>query len=234
MELIKVEYDDNEQVVSARDLYEFLNLSERFSKWWDRMISYGFKEGIDYTPYQKVHPRNKQEITDYSIKLSMAKELSMIQRTEKGKQARQYFIQIEKAWNTPEMVMARALQQANKSILYYKEQIQSLEFKIEEDKPKVELADLILEEDRYFDFERASKMINIKGWGRNTLFKKFREAGYLDKNNKPYQKYVDAGYFKLIPTIKKYPDGNVMFKTLMSGKVVKKIIKKFKKGIDII
>lgn len=96
MELIKINYDsNNEQVVSARDLYDFLELSERFSKWWDRMIGYGFEENIDYTPYQKVHPKNKQEITDYVIKLSMAKELSMIQRTEKGKQARLYFIECE-------------------------------------------------------------------------------------------------------------------------------------------
>lgn len=96
MELIKINYNTNqEQVVSARDLYDFLELSERFSKWWDRMISYGFVDGVDFTPYQKVHPNNKQEITDYTIKLSMAKELSMIQRTEKGKQARLYFIECE-------------------------------------------------------------------------------------------------------------------------------------------
>lgn len=97
MELIKITTNEqNEQLVSARELYDFLELSERFSKWWDRMIDYGFVEGIDYTPYQKVHPKNKQEIVDYAIKLDMAKELSMIQRTDKGRKARLYFIECEK------------------------------------------------------------------------------------------------------------------------------------------
>ena len=85
-ELIKIEERNGEQLVSSRELYDFLELSERFSKWWDRMIGYGFVEGTDYTPYQKVHPQNKQIIDDYVIKLDMAKELSMLQRTEKGKQ----------------------------------------------------------------------------------------------------------------------------------------------------
>lgn len=100
MELIKINYsNNNEQVVSARDLYDFLELSERFSKWWDRMIGYGFTDGVDYTRVQKstvVNNGAKKEIGDYAIKLSMAKELAMIQRTEKGKQARLYFIECEK------------------------------------------------------------------------------------------------------------------------------------------
>lgn len=130
--------------------------------------------------------------------------------------------------DSDEDIMARALIIAQKTIEKKNQKIKLLETKIEEDKPKVELADLLLEEDKYFDFEKASKMINIKGWGRNTLFKKFREAGYLDSHNKPYQRYVDAGYFKLIPTTKKYPDGNIICKTLMSGKVIEKIIKNLK------
>lgn len=135
--------------------------------------------------------------------------------------------------DTDEEIMARALLVAQKTIEKKNQKIKVLENKIEENKPKVELADLLLEEDRYFDFEKASKMINIKGWGRNTLYKKFREAGYLDSYNKPYQKYVDAGYFKMVPTNIKRHNGDIIFKTLMSGKVIEKIIKKFKKSIDI-
>ena len=94
-ELINVYEGENQDdvIVSGRELYEFLEVKERFSKWWDRMIGYGFDKGVDYTPYQKVHPQNKQEVTDYWMKLDMAKELSMIQRTDKGKMARQYFIE---------------------------------------------------------------------------------------------------------------------------------------------
>ena len=87
---------ENEPIVSGRELYAFLKIKERFSKWFDRHLEFGFQLDIDYTPYQMVHPRNKQEFTDYAMTLDMAKEVSMLQRNEKGKEARQYFIQVEK------------------------------------------------------------------------------------------------------------------------------------------
>lgn len=97
-ELIKVNRENN--TVSARELHEFLEIGTRFDKWFIRMISYGFEEKVDYEKIvSKVHaqkrPRTYEQV-DYEITLDMAKELSMIQRTEKGKQARQYFIQCEK------------------------------------------------------------------------------------------------------------------------------------------
>lgn len=96
-ELIKITTNDaGQQLISGRELFEFLEAKERYSKWFDRMIGYGFVEGIDYTPYQKVHPLNDQEITDHVLTIDMAKEISMLQRTEKGKQARLYFIEVEK------------------------------------------------------------------------------------------------------------------------------------------
>lgn len=100
-QLINVTYENDRITVLARDLHEFLELEERFSKWFDRMIGYGFVENGDYTPYQKVHPQNKQEITDYQLTIEMAKEIAMIQRNEKGKQARQYFIECEKQLKQP-------------------------------------------------------------------------------------------------------------------------------------
>ncbi|MEM1136182.1 MAG: antA/AntB antirepressor family protein [Bacteroidota bacterium] len=92
MELIKI-YQGN--VISARELYEFFQLRERFSRWFDRMMQYGFTEGEDYTPYQKVHPQNQQVISDYHLSLACAKEISMLQRSELGRAARQYFIRCE-------------------------------------------------------------------------------------------------------------------------------------------
>ena len=74
--------EQGEIIVSGRELHEFLEVAERFSKWWERMTGYGFENGLDYTPYQMVHPQNKQELIDYSMKLDMAKELAMIQRTD--------------------------------------------------------------------------------------------------------------------------------------------------------
>lgn len=114
-EMICVTEKDGVQSVSARDLYEKLEINERFSRWFGRMAEYGFSEKIDYTPYQTVHPQNQQEITDYSITLEMAKQMCMLQRTEKGKQYRDYFIRLEKAWNTPEATIYRALQLAHET-----------------------------------------------------------------------------------------------------------------------
>ena len=95
-DLIKITTKDGKQLVSARELHEFLEIKTDFRKWFPRMCEYGFEESIDYTPVKFVHPMNLQECTDYAISIDMAKELSMIQRTEKGKQARLYFIECEK------------------------------------------------------------------------------------------------------------------------------------------
>ena len=99
-ELIKITTNSKgEQLVSARELHTYLGLSERFSKWFERMTTYGFEKDVDYTPYQMVHPSNNQKIEDFALLMDTAKELSMLQRTEKGKEARQYFIACEKALN---------------------------------------------------------------------------------------------------------------------------------------
>lgn len=96
-ELIKIVIgENNEQLVSARELHEFLESKERFSKWFDKMLGYGFEEGVDYTPYQTVHPQNLQDISDFVLKIDMAKEISMVSKLEKGKIARKYFIECER------------------------------------------------------------------------------------------------------------------------------------------
>ena len=100
-DLIKITTnEEGKQLVSARELHEFLEIKTDFRKWFPRMCEYGFEKNIDYTPVKFVHPMNLQECTDYAISIDMAKELSMIQRTEKGKQARLYFIECEKKLKT--------------------------------------------------------------------------------------------------------------------------------------
>lgn len=95
--LIKVSTNEQgSQVVSAKELYGFLEVKERFSKWFERQLQFGFILNQDYTPYQMVHPLNNQESIDYVLTLDTAKEIAMLQRSEKGKQARQYFIECEK------------------------------------------------------------------------------------------------------------------------------------------
>ena len=95
-EIIKITERDGQKIVSARELYEFLELKERFSKFIKRMFDYEFVEGVDYTPYQMVHPSNGQSVDDFALTIDTAKELSMLQRTPKGKLARLYFIECEK------------------------------------------------------------------------------------------------------------------------------------------
>ncbi|KQL37162.1 antA/AntB antirepressor family protein [Psychrobacillus sp. FJAT-21963] len=211
--------EQGEIIVSGRELHEFLEVAERFSKWWERMTGYGFENGLDYTPYQMVHPQNKQELIDYSMKLDMAKELAMIQRTDKGKEARQYFLQVEKAWNSPEMIIKRAMQIQDKKIL-------ELENKIQEDK-------------RYTDFGKVVEMseaaVNIGAFvkiiydkhginiGRNKMFDWLRDKGYLIKSgrekNNPKQQFIEQGLFELRPTIISRSEGDVQsHTTLITGK----------------
>ena len=129
-QLIKTSTNEqNEVIVSGRELHVFLEVATPYKKWFDRMCEYGFAENTDFvTVGQKCPIANGgyQERTDHAIKLDMAKEISMIQRSEKGKQARQYFIQIEKLWNSPEMIMKRALEIANERVKQAEETIHKL------------------------------------------------------------------------------------------------------------
>lgn len=118
-ELLNVTINESDEpVMSARELHEFLEVGTEYRIWFPRMTEYGFTEGTDFTRvYQKCSTLGgDQEKVDHIIKLDMAKEIAMIQRSEKGKVARQYFLQIEKEWNSPEKVMARALKMADERI----------------------------------------------------------------------------------------------------------------------
>ena len=115
---VHVDFTGDHPMVSARDLHEALEIGTIFRQWFPRMCEYGFFEGTDYEKvYQKCDgSRTGQMEVDYRISVDMAKHICMIQRTRKGMMYRQYFLELEKAWNTPEKVMARALQIANNQI----------------------------------------------------------------------------------------------------------------------
>ena len=115
-ELITVNHDT--QTVSARELHEKLNIGTEFRKWFPRMAEYGFSENEDYERVSQKCPTlgGEQTVVDYNISVDMAKQICMIQRTPEGKQVRQYLIDLEKAWNTPELVMARALKIAQQTV----------------------------------------------------------------------------------------------------------------------
>lgn len=229
-ELIKVETNENmEVVVSGRDLHEKLGIETPFKKWIDRMVEYGFTENIDFvTVGQKCPIANGgyQARTDYIIKLDMAKEICMIQRNEKGKMFRQYFIQVEKDYNSPERTIQRAL-------LYSQAQVKKLEAKIEEDRPRVSFAETIEKSSDSILVRELSKILANENIhiGQNKLYSLLREWGYIFQNStEPTQKAVQQGLFKINERVIKSVKGDILSRTTkITGKGQLFILDKIKR-----
>lgn len=142
-----INYDSGEPMVSARELHEGLEIKTAFKDWFPRITEYGFENGKDFKPLKKEQVRLegsrmvRREITDYQITIDMAKQICMIQRSEKGKLYRKYFLALEKIWNSPEQVMARGLQIANKTIENLKSENQILKTTIENQDRLIEQKD---------------------------------------------------------------------------------------------
>lgn len=163
-ELIPIKTNENlEPIISGRDLHQFLEVDTPYRLWFPRMAEYGFEEDKDYTPYNFVHPQNKQEVTDHVLKLDTAKEISMIQRNEKGKQARQYFIAVEKEFNSPEKIMARALRIADETINRLTLATKQQEQVIGELKPKADYLDNILKNPGLVTITQIAKDYGMSG-----------------------------------------------------------------------
>lgn len=219
-ELIQVNYDNDRPTVLARDLHEFLEVQTPYHKWFPRMCEYGFSENIDYMMMDKNVLRSDgtkmpQIQHDAQLTIEMAKEICMLQRNERGKQARQYFIQLEKDWNSPELVMARALKMANNRIGSLEERTVHLEQKIEKDKPKVLFADAVSTSQNTILIGDLAKVLRQNGveMGQTRLFQWLRENGYLIKQkgsayNMPTQKSMELGLFKIKETCITHSDGH--------------------------
>ena len=223
-ELLKINYDNDRITLSARELHEFLEIGTEFAKWMQRMCEYGFTENQDYRVFVKNDDKSKgRPSTDYEITLDMAKEIAMIQRNEKGKQARQYFIEVEKQWNSPERIIARGLIESQKMI-------DNLNQRLLEQKPKVEFYDDVAGSKDAIEMAEVSKVLGVKGMGRNNLFQFLREQQILQSNNQPYQTYVDRGYFRVVEQkyIKPNGDTAINIKTLVYQRGVDFIRKKLK------
>ena len=218
-ELIKVQERDGEQLVSGRELHKFLEAKTRFDIWFDRMCEYGFIENKDFIAYvQKSTLANNREYTktDYLMKISMAKEISMLQRNEKGKEARIYFIKCEEAWNCDEAIVSRALSIQNKKILEYKEKIDVLERKIDSDAQRVSFAETIEKSSDCLLVREFSKVIANEGinLGEKKLYKWFREKGFILKNStEPTQRAVTMGLFKVAERVVKAVTKDIVTKT---------------------
>lgn len=213
-DILKVDFDT--QTVSARELHEQLKIGTRFNDWFPRMTEYGFSEGNDfYSKMSKTSETGGRPQKDYEISVDMAKQICMIQRTPEGKEIRQYLIDLEKAWNTPEQVMARALKIADRQIEDLKHNNRLLEQKIEADKPKTIFADAVSASHTSILVGDLAKLICQNGYqiGQKRLFEWLRENGYLVKGgsskNMPMQRYVEQGLFEVKESNVQNPDGSV-------------------------
>ena len=228
-ELINVTLNDNhEPVVSGRQLHEALGVKTAYKDWFPRMTEYGFTEGEDFSSFLSESTGGRPS-QDHVIKLDMAKEIAMIQRTERGKQVRQYFIQVEKDFNSPEKIMARALLMAD-------QKVHKLEAKIEADKPKVLFAEAVSASHTSILVGELAKLLKQNGVdiGATRLFSWLRAHGYLIKRNgrdwnMPTQKSVEMGLIRVKETSITHADGHItVSKTpLVTGKGQQYFINKF-------
>lgn len=201
-DLIKVNYDNADcPTVSGRELHEALEVKTAYKDWFPRMCEYGFTEGEDYTRCSNLSSENQhggQNKIDHAITIPMAKELCMLQRTEKGSFFRKYFIRVEEAWNSPEMVMKRALEIANRRVKDLQISVASLTVDNEIMRPKAEYFDELVDRNLLTNIRDTAKELKVK----QSEFVKFlidKKYLYRDKSGKllPYAKHSDSGLFEL-------------------------------------
>lgn len=231
-ELINITLNENhEPVVSARDLHKGLEVKTRFSQWVEQNFKI-LEEGYDFTSVVGTTVVNNgatREIQDYALSLDASKNLAMISKTEKGAQVRKYFIQVEKDFNSPEKIMARALLMADKKV-------HKLEAQIEADKPKVIFADAVSASHTSILVGDLAKLISQNGYkiGANRLFSWLRENGYLISRkssswNMPTQKSMDLKLFEIKETNIQHADGHISINKTpkVTGKGQQYFINKF-------
>lgn len=244
-EIIKVELNEQlEPIVSARELHKALEVKKQFTDWWKQQQGYGFEENEDfaYTPLSvNVGNGANRQVDDYAMKLDMAKELAMVSKTEKGKEVRKYFIQVEKDFNSPEKIMARALKIAEHQISVLKITNEQQQKQIEADKPKVIFADAVSVSSTTILIGDLAKLLKQNGieTGQKRLFEWLRKNGYLIKRkgadyNSPTQHAMELGLFEVKETVVTHADGHTTISktTKVTGKGQQYFINKFlhKKG----
>lgn len=237
--LLKINYETEQPTVSARELHEGLEINTRFNDWFSRMTEYGFENGKDfYSKMSKTSETGGRPAVDYQISIDMAKQICMIQRNEKGRQYRQYFLDLEKAWNTPEQIFARALKMADQQIEKLKASNASLVEDVQRMRPKEVFADAVSVSNTCILIGELAKILKQNGVdiGQNRLFTWMRENRFLISRkgtdyNMPTQRSMEAGLFEIKERTINNPDGSVRItKTvLVTGKGQQYFVNKFMK-----
>lgn len=237
--LLTINYETEQPTVSARELHEGLEINTRFNDWFSRMTEYGFENGKDfYSKMSKTSETGGRPAVDYQISIDMAKQICMIQRNEKGRLYRQYFLDLEKAWNTPEQIFARALKMADQQIEKLKANNASLVEDVQRMKPKEVFADAVSVSNTCILIGELAKILKQNGVdiGQNRLFTWMRENRFLISRkgtdyNMPTQRSMEAGLFEIKERTINNPDGSVRItKTvLVTGKGQQYFVNKFLK-----
>lgn len=240
-ELLKIKVNENgEPTISGRMLYDFLEVKEKYTQWFNRK-SKGFIENVDFVPYSEKTESGGvsgvKVILNHVLTLDMAKHLAMMQQNEKGMIARQYFIDIGKKWNSPEMVMSRALTIANKNLLMKDEQILKLTTENQIMKPKADYFDELVDRNTLTNFRDTAKMLHI---GQKYFINWLLERKFVYRNIKgklqPYSQFIandsnGKGYFEVKEQKAKddswsgiqtliTPRGREAFRLLLSQKLI--------------
>ncbi|GAB9262149.1 phage antirepressor KilAC domain-containing protein [Ligilactobacillus animalis] len=239
-ELIKVTVKNDQQLVSARDLYHGLELKIRFSLWVSKNF-HEFEEGEDFTSVSRdTEVQNNggiqiRELQDYALTLDMAKQLCMMSHTELGRKYRKYFIDLERKWNDPQEVVKRGyaiLQNENTQLKLENEQM----------KPKALFADAVSASKTTVLIGELAKILKQNGVniGATRLFAWLRENSYLISRrgtdwNMPTQKSMELGLFEIKETTITHSDGHTTISktTKVTGKGQQYFINKFLKDKDI-
>lgn len=235
-ELIKINTSNPDRpTVLGRDLHEALEVKTAYKDWFPRMCEYGFTEGEDFCSILSESTGGRPAV-NHQLTIPMAKEICMLQRTEKGKECRQYFIKVEGAWNTPEMIVARAHQILQARLDDAISRVAQLESKVETDRPKVLFADAVSASDTTILVGELAKLISQHGVdiGQRRLFQWMRDNGYLIRregtdHNMPTQRAMELGLFSIKETAITCPDGNIrVTKTVrVTGKGQQYFVNKF-------
>jgi len=228
-ELIKINYESDRPTVLARDLHEFLEVKTAYKDWFPRMCEYGFAEGEDYCSFLSDRsdglpgkPRQDAQLT-----IDMAKEICMLQRNEKGKQARQYFLQLEREWNSPEAVMSRALRMAEERLERFKAINANLSVQNAIMQPKAEYFDGLCDRESLTGVRETAKLLGLK---QNDFVKWLIDHKYIyrDKRGRlmPYAEHVDSGLFEIKETYNEKTDWTGV-QTLVTVKGKERFLKTF-------
>jgi len=184
-ELIPITYTDDTPRISGRELHTFLEAGTEYRHWFPRMCDYGFSEGEDFRSFL-TESSGGRPAEDHMLSLDMAKEICMLQRTEKGKEARTYFLDLERAWNSPEQLMARALKAADHVQAQLQGQVAALQ-------PKADYYDALIERNHLTNFRDTAKLLNVgeKEFRQYLLDHKYI---YLKPSSKPDGRHEYRAY----------------------------------------